>query len=130
MPRLRDPATALSELVTLRLSPLMLAALDDLAERLSADPVRGAGRPVSRQSAGRMALEAGIRTMIDASQPAPASPVALDVDALAVALFKRLGPMCARLDALEAADRKGPGPRRGSASYINKTWGVPDGRDP
>ena len=116
MPRLRDPATALSEIVTLRLPPPMLAALDDLAEHLSADPVRGAGRPVSRQSAGRMALEAGMRTLMDASQPAPASPVGLDVDALAAALFERLGRL---------ADRKGPGPRLGSASHINATWGMP-----
>ena len=122
MPRLRDPATALSELVTLRLPPPMLAALDDLAEHLSADPVRGAGRPVSRQSAGRMALEAGIRTLMDASQPAPASPVALDVDALAAALFERL---VGRLAALEA-DRKGPRSRLGSASHINRTWGMPE----
>ena len=121
MPRLRDPATALSEIVTLRLPPPMLAALDALAEHLSTDPVRGAGRPVSRQSAGRMALEAGMRTLMDASQPAPASPVALDVDALAAALFERLG----RLAALEA-DRKGPRSRLGSASHINRTWGMPE----
>ncbi len=128
MPRLRDPATALTELVTLRLSPPMLVALDDLAEHLSADSMRGAGRPMSRQAAGRMALESGMRTLMDASKPAPASPVGLDVDALAAALLQQLGPLLARLDALEAAARRGPipGPRRGSASHINATWGMPE----
>lgn len=93
MPKLRDPDTALSEPFTIRVSPPMLAALDELAAHLAADPIRSAGRPVSRQSAGRMALEAGMRTLAAelAGEPPPGASVAgTDPAALADAILARL----------------------------------------
>lgn len=92
MPKLRDPDTALSEPFTIRVSPPVLAALDELAAHLAADPVRSAGRPVSRQSAGRMALEAGMRALTaELAGGPPGAPVAAsDPDALAVAILARL----------------------------------------
>ena len=89
MPKLRDPGTRLSETFTIRTTPAMLADLDELATRLSADPARSAGRPVPRQAAGRIALERGIRALgAELSGEDLAAPV--DVEALADALADAL----------------------------------------
>lgn len=91
MPKLRDPETALSEPFTIRVSPTTLAALDELAAELAADPIRSGGRPVNRQAAGRMALEAGMRTLAaELAGKAPRTPAEPYPEAVAEAVFSLL----------------------------------------
>lgn len=91
MPKLRDPDTALSEPFTIRVSPTTLAALDELAAELAADPIRSGGRPVNRQAAGRMALEAGMRTLAaELAGKAPRTPAEPYPEAVAEAVFNLL----------------------------------------
>ena len=91
MPKLRDPENALSEPFTIRVSPVTLAALDDLANELAADPIRSGGRPVNRQATGRMALEAGMRTLAaELAGKAPRTPAEPYPEAVAEAVFSLL----------------------------------------
>lgn len=91
MPKLRDPETALSEPFTIRVSPTTLAALDELAAELAADPIRSGGRPVNRQAAGRMALEAGMRALAaELAGQTPRTPAEPYPEAVAEAVFSLL----------------------------------------
>lgn len=64
--------------ITLRLDPETLAALDSLAERLTADPrarALGYGGRITRQDAARYALQAGLEAVgTPAAEPAPTPP--------------------------------------------------------
>jgi hypothetical protein len=91
MPKLRDPENALSEPFTIRVSPTTLTALDELAAELAADPIRSGGRPVNRQAAGRMALEAGMRTLAaELAGQATRTPAEPYPEAVAEAVFSLL----------------------------------------